>query len=140
MTLKSALRDVKETTLAAVTGMLGKLTYLASLRRGQGRYAHWGMELVHGPESSERALKSAHTEVVTGVLRAPLAVLVEDLEESSRANRTAPQAYAEQMRNQFEDLLPGERQDSPTASHLSSVLVALSSLEKHRGRATRSTS
>ena len=56
MTLKSALQDVKETTLAAVSGLLGKLVYLASLRRAQGRYEHWGMELVHGPESSERAL------------------------------------------------------------------------------------
>ena len=31
MTLKSALQDVKETTLAAVSGLLGKLAYLASL-------------------------------------------------------------------------------------------------------------
>src|ERR1700686_4961776 len=84
MTLKSALQDVKETTLAAVSGLLGKLAYLASLRRSQGRYEHWGMELIHGPESSERALKAAHAEVVAGVLRAPLASLIEDLEESSR--------------------------------------------------------
>ena len=38
------------------------------------------------------------------------------------------------------NLLPGERKDSPAASHLNSVLVALSMLEKSRGRATRSTS
>ena len=76
MTLKSALQDVKETTLAAVSGLLGKLTYLASLRRAEGRYKHWGMELVHGPESSERALKAAHAEIVAGVLRAPLRSLV----------------------------------------------------------------
>ena len=57
MTLKSALQDVKETTLAAVAGLLGKLAYLASLRGAQGRYEHWGLEAVHGPESSERALK-----------------------------------------------------------------------------------
>ena len=38
MTLKSALQDVKETTLAAISGMLAKLVYLASLRRAQGRY------------------------------------------------------------------------------------------------------
>ena len=37
MTLKSALQDVKETTLAAVSGLLGKLAYLASLRRAQDR-------------------------------------------------------------------------------------------------------
>ena len=140
MTLISALQDVKETTLAAVSGLLGKLVYLASLRRAQGRYEHWGMELVHGPESSERALRTAHTEIVARVLRTPLPALVEDLEESSRADGVAAQAYVEGMRDRFEDLLPGERQDSPAASHLSSVLLALSSLEKNRGRATRSIS
>jgi hypothetical protein len=140
MTLKSALQDVKETTLAAVSGLLGKLGYLASLRRAQGRYEHWGMELVHGPESPERALKTAHTEVVAGILRTPLASMVEDLQESSRGSGLAANAYVEAMRSRFEDLLPGERQDSPAATHLSSVLLALSSLQKHRGRATPSTS
>jgi hypothetical protein len=145
MTLKSALQDVKETTLAAVSGLLGKLVYLASLRRAEGRYQHWGMELVHGPESSERALKTAHTEVVAGVLRAPLASLVEDLAESSRSSGAPAHAYVERMRDRFEDLLPDERPDSPAASHLNSVLQALSSLEKsslekNRGRATRSIS
>lgn len=137
MTLKSALQDVKETTLAAVSGLLGKLAYLASLRRGQGRYEHWGMEVVHGPESAERALKTAHAEIVTGVLRTPLASLVEDLEESSRGSGAVAHAYVEEMRERFADLLPGEPKDSPAASHLNSVLVALSSLEKTRGRATR---
>ena len=140
MTLKSALQDLKETTLGAVSGMLGKLAYLASLRRAQGRYEHWGMEAVHGPEPAERAMKTAHAEVVTGVLRAPLAVLEEDLEESSKNSGVAPDAYIEGMREHFEDLLPGERKDSPAASHLSSVLLALSNLRKHRGRATRSIS
>jgi hypothetical protein len=140
MTLKSALQDVKETTLAAVTGLLGKLAYLASLRRGRGRYVHWGIETVHGPESSERALKTAHAEVVARVLRTPLALLVDDLEESSRGSGIAADAYIEQLRDKFDDLLPGDRQDSPSASHLSSVLGALLSLQKTRGRATRSTS
>ncbi len=140
MTLKSALQDVKETTLAAISGLLGKLAYLASLRRAQGRYEHWGMELVHGPESSERALKTAHTEIVAGVLRAPLASLVEDLAESSRSAGIEAHPYIEDMRSRVEDLLPGERQDSAAAKHLNSVLLALSSLEKHRGRATRSIS
>ena len=140
MTLKSTLLDVKETTLTAVSGLLGKLGYLASLRRAQGRYQHWGMETVHGPESSERALKTAHDEVVTAVLRTPLASLEQDLEESSRAAGLEPKAYLERLRGRFEDLLPGERRDSTAAAHLNSVLVALSSLEKDRERATRPTS
>ena len=140
MTLKSALQDVKETTLAAVSGLLGKLAYLASLRRAEGRYEHWGIKAVHGAESSERALKTAHGEVVASVLRMPLARLEDDLQESSRNSGVAARAYIEGMRETFDDLLPGDRRDSPEASHLNSVLVALSSLEKNRARATRSTS
>jgi len=140
MTLKSALRDLQDTTLAAVSGLLGKLGYLASLRRAEGHYEHWGMEFVHGPESSERALRTAHEEVVTQVLRTPLSSLEEDLEESSQGAGTAPRAYLEELQVRFEDLLPGEPQHSPAASHLNSVLVALSSLERNRGRATPPTS
>jgi hypothetical protein len=140
MCLKSALEDVKETTLPAVSGLLGKLGYLASLRHAQGRYEHWGMEAVHGTESSERALRTAHDEVVTEVLRTPLEVLEQDLRESSRGVGVDELAYVERLRGHFEDLLPSERKDSPAASHLNSVLAALSSLEKNRGRATRSTS
>jgi hypothetical protein len=140
MTLKSALQDVKETTLAAIAGLLGKLVYLASLRRAAGRYEHWGIEAVHGAESSERALKTAHVEIVTGVLRTPLANLVDDLDESSCGSGVAAETYVEQMRQRFEDLLPGGRRDSSVAHHLNSVLQALSSLKKNRGRAIPSTS
>jgi hypothetical protein len=140
MTLKSALQDLKETTLAAVSGMLGKLAYLASLRRSHSHYEHWGMENVHGSESSERAIKTAHAEVVAGVLRTPLASLEEDLQESCVKSGVSAHMYVENMRGQFDDLVPGDRKDTPVASHLNSVLVALSSLEKNRERATRSTS
>jgi hypothetical protein len=140
MTLKSALQDIKETTLAAVRGLLGKLAYFASLRRDHGRYEHWGMQAVHGTESTERALRTAHSEVVAWVLRTPLPVLVDDLAESSRASGVNADVYLAQMRGNFKDLLPGERKDAPTLHHLNSVLVALSSLEKNRARATPSTS
>jgi hypothetical protein len=140
MSLKSALQDLKETTLSAVTGLLGKLAYLASLRGGQGRYEHWGMENVHGSESSERALRQAHMEVVTRLLRTPLPSLVEDLKESSQGSGVAGLEYVEKMRGRFQDLLPEGRHNTPVSAHLNSILVALSSLEKNRGRATRSTS
>jgi hypothetical protein len=140
MTLKSALQDVKETTLAAIKGLLGKLAYLASLRKAHGRYEHWGMEAVHGVESSERALKAAHAEIVSSVLRTPLASLEEDLEESSRESGATAGKYIKQMQGRFDDLLPGERTDTPTARHLNSVLVALSRLVKTRVHATRSAS
>jgi len=140
MTLKSAFEDLRSTTLAAVSGLLGKLAYIASLRREQGRYEHWGMENVHGAESSDRALRAAHAEIVSGVLRAPIAVLAEDLRESSANSGLDTHQYVENMRDQFDDLLPSDRKGTPSASHLNSVLVALSSLQKSRGRSTRSTS
>ena len=140
MTLKSALQDIKETTLSAISGLLGKLLYLASLRQAQGHYQHWGMEAIHGQESSERALKAAHSEVVTGVLRMPLETLTEDLELSCRSLGLDAQSYLEQMRGCFDDLLPEGKQNTPTSTHLNSVLVALSCLERNRERATPSTS
>lgn len=140
MTLKSALQDVKETTLTAVAGLLGKLVYLASLRQKEGRYQHWGMEVVHGSETSERALRMAHAEVLRSVLRSPLSTLEEELKSAAADGRIDTVAYLNNMRERFEDLLPDKREDASTASHLSSVLVALSHLEKNRGRATRLTS
>jgi hypothetical protein len=134
MTLKSALQDLRETTLTAVRGALAKLSYLASLRRGQAGYRHWGLSQIHGDESSERALKTAHTEVLAEVLRTPLPSLVEDLRECSADNGTPSAVYAEELRRQFDDLLPEERKDSPAASHLSAVLLALSSLENHENQ------
>jgi hypothetical protein len=140
MTLKSALQDLRETTLAAVSGLLAKLAYLGSLRRREdGGYTHWGMSLVHGEESSDRALKAAHTEVLSTVLRTPIPDLVEDLRESSQDNQKSAGAYLEGMREQFSELLPSP-QDTASARHLNSVLVALSSLEKNQKRATPSAS
>ena len=139
MTLKSAIQDLRETTLAAVSGLLAKLAYLGSLRRREGGYGHWGMSLVHGEESSDRALKAVHSEVLSTVLRTPIADLVEDLRESSQGSEKTAGTYVEGMRGELNELLPSP-QDAVSASHLNSVLVALSSLEKNRKDATPSAS
>ena len=138
MTLKSALQDLRETTLAAVSGLLAKLAYLASLRR-EGGYSHWGMSRVHGEESSERALQTAQREVLSNVLRTPIPELLQDLRESSQNSSKTGEAYVQAMREQFSQLLPSA-EDTASAAHLNSVLVALSSLEEARKRATPSTS
>jgi len=138
MTLKSPLEDLRETTLAALSGCLAKLAYLGSLRR-KGGYLHWGMSRVHGEEASDHALKTAHAEILSVVLRTPISALEEDLRESSQASKEPAGAYLEGMRGQFEQLLASP-QDTVAASHLNSVLVALSSLEANRRRATPSAS
>lgn len=140
MTLISALEDVKRTTLSAVSGLLAKLAYLASLRRGSDRYEHWGVESVHGQEAAERAFKSAHTEIVAELLKTPIAVLEQDLEISRAPSAASAAAYVKDLRGHFDDLLPLGRRNTPSAVHLNSVLAALSSLTHHPGRATRSVS
>jgi len=139
MTLRSALDDLRETTLAAVSGLLAKLRYLSSIRRREGENKHWGLSLVHGDEASDRALKAAHSEALSAVLRTPISGLVEDLRESNRETGEAASASVDRMREDLDELLPSP-DDEASARHLNSVLVALSSLEKSRKRATRSTS
>jgi hypothetical protein len=139
MTLKSALQDLRETTLAAISGMLARLAYLASLRRHEGGYLHWGLSLIHGEASSERALKAAQGEVLSSVLRTPISDLVEDLRESSRNSYKTPEAYVEDMRERFTELLPSA-EDAASAAHLNSVLTALSILEQTQKSATPSAS
>jgi hypothetical protein len=139
MTLRSALQDLRETTLAAVSGLLAKLAYLASLRRREGGYKHWGLALLHGEAPSERALQAAHTEVLSTVLRTPIPELVDDLRESSLESNANRGAYVDDMRERLSELLPSP-EDKVSASHLNSVLVALSSLEKTQKRATPSAS
>ncbi len=140
MTLKSAFEDVKGTTLAAVSGLMAKLAYLASLRSANGHYEHWGLEAVYGTEAAEHALRAAHTQVVAAILKTPLALLGNDLEVSRAATAVSAAVYVNEMRDHFDDLLPSGRKSTPSAAHLNSVLAALSSLEQHRECAIRSAS
>jgi hypothetical protein len=137
MTLRSALEDLKQTTLSTLSGLLAKLTYLASLRRENQRYEHWGMKSVHGAEAAEVAFRTAHAETVAAVLKTPLALLEEDLEVSRRAHAMSTAAYVKDMRENFDNLLPLGRKATPSVAHLNSVLAALSSLTQHPARATQ---
>ncbi len=139
MTLKSALQDIRETTLSAVSGLLAKLAYLGSLRRGEGGYQHWGLASIHGEEPANRALKTAHQEALSAVLRSPISHLEEELQQASGGAPRASAAYLRNMQEQFAELLPSP-QDAAAARHLSSVLAALSALEKNRKPAIPSAS
>jgi len=69
MTLKSALQDLRETTLALLQLRLaGKIGISGFVAGREGGYRHWGMSLVHGPEPSDRALKAAHARCLAAFL------------------------------------------------------------------------
>ena len=92
---------MKETTLKAVSGWLGKLTYRASLRRA-GKIRTLGNGIVHGLESSERALRAgAYGNCERSTANAVSDSLVEDLQESSKESGVPTYEYVERMRERF---------------------------------------
>jgi hypothetical protein len=137
MTLKSAFEDLSRTTLRAVSGCLRRLEYLAGLRSREGDYRHWGFGKVYGETSANKAIASAHREVVSEVLSTPLASLLQDVENSTQTAGIEPESYLEKLANKSEGLLPKDPGPG-SARHLSSVLHALLGLERNRERnATR---
>jgi len=129
MTLKSALEDLQSRTLRAVSGLLGKLQYLASLRQSDGSYSHWGLVRIHGEAATHRALSEAHRGLVSKILRTPLRHLVRDLDDS-RQDVPASE-FLSKLQEQSGQLVPPQP-GAGTEPHLNSVLRALASLLKTR--------
>jgi hypothetical protein len=131
MPLHSALEDLRDTTLRKVTGLLGRLDYLARLRGADGKYSHWGLSRVHGDAAAQEALSEAHQATTAEILRTPLRRMVQDAETSGEAQDVPPHQYAKELEDRGAGLLPA----NPAAGsrrHLNSVLRVLSYLVKPR--------
>jgi len=131
MPLHSALEDLRDTTLRRVTGLLGRLNYLARLRGADGKYGHWGLSRVHGEAAAQEALSEAHRATTAEVLRTPLRRMVRDAETSSEAQNVPPEEYLKELQTRAEDLVPSHA-GAGSAKHLNSVLRVLSHLVKPR--------
>ena len=131
MTLTSAVQDLQETTLRAVSGLLRKLEYIASLRDPQGSYSHWGLNRVYGNPAAAKALSNTHRSVLSHILAMPIRKLMEDINRSSEAAGISAETYVDRLSDSSERLLPTEP-GAGSARHLNSVLHALSSLQKVR--------
>ncbi len=128
MPLFSALEDVQTTTLKAIAGSLRRLEYLASLRRQDGSYAHWGLARIYGEFRARRALADAHRAELSNILATPIRKLQSDVQESSEQAGVDPKIYLDRLANGTGLLPPNPGAGS--SRHLSSVLHALSSLLK----------
>ncbi len=82
MRLKSALDDFAANTLGAVPGLLGRLSYVGKLHDGKGTYSHWGLAKVYGDDTAQTAISASHRELLSQVLKKPLALLLKDARES----------------------------------------------------------
>jgi len=130
MSLLSALEDLQTTTLKALAGSLRRLEYLASLRREDGSYTHWGLTRIYGELRARRALADAHRAQLSTILATPIRNLEKDVRESSDEAGVSPRAYLERL-SSSPSLLP-PNPGAGSSRHLSSVLHALSSLQKTR--------
>ena len=136
MSFRSALEDFEGTTLGAISGLVAKLHYLGSLHDGEGHYTHWGMERVHGPEASARAIRASHVAVLTQVLRVPMRVLLEDVTLSASRLGIPVCEFVRSLKKSSRQVLP-ERCMAASQKHLMAVLNALSALLERQERATR---
>lgn len=72
MALISADEDFVVRSLACFASIMEKLFYIASLKRYDGSYDHWGLEYTFGPEASNAAIARAHKDVFLQLLETPL--------------------------------------------------------------------
>ena len=79
-----ATDDFKKRTLSALPTLLEKVAYICSLQTAAG-YHHWGMERVFGDQSAQQAIKSAHLETATELVRTPIREIYSELKESMDA-------------------------------------------------------
>ena len=133
MTLKSALDDVLDVTLTAVSGIVGKLEYLSGLRETSHSYSHWGLSRVYGDGAAQQALAEAHSAFFLATLRTSLRTLRDDAELSSREGQKPADEYVEDLRSRLPSLLPSDL-GGGSARHFSSVLHALSSLASNQAK------
>jgi hypothetical protein len=129
MTLKSVKEDLKARTLQAISGLLGQLGYLASLRQEDGGYSHWGLSRVHGEPAAQEALAEAHQNVLTKILRAPLCRLLNDVQDSCADRKQGQIEFLGDLRQRESQILP-PKAGVGSRRHLNSVLRALLALAK----------
>jgi hypothetical protein len=136
MTFLSASEDFLGRTLAALPGAWGKLQYVSGLRTEDGHYDHWGLTRLHGEAAVQRALGEVHRDTFLGILRTPLARLLEDAHLSAAKQELEAAPYLQELRARSKVLLPPDL-GGGMEPHFSSVLTALLKLAQARSSATR---
>ena len=80
--VSQASADVWKRTLEHLPSCFGKLVYLASLRNANtGRYEHFGLAQLYGPEEADQALRDSHERVFAEWLNYRLEQQKTDLEK-----------------------------------------------------------
>ena len=77
---RRVIQDFTQTTLAGISGLFARLTYMASLRDlSSGRYDHAGLAALYPEEAVQQALQLCHEQILQRILESPLSSQEEDL-------------------------------------------------------------
>jgi hypothetical protein len=127
MSVFSAAEDFSLNTLGPISGLWGKLRYVASLRQGDGRYEHWGLARKYGEGVAQQAIVEAHRELALGVLRAPLRALLRETAQAAEQCAVTLQEYVALLSGDGDALFPADFRGG-SAKHFMTVLESLSYL------------
>jgi hypothetical protein len=72
MKFSSPREDFVVNTLAAIPSCIEKLNFMLNIREENGEFVHWGLERMHGSQSTRAALREAYRSVVRDVLSTPV--------------------------------------------------------------------
>jgi hypothetical protein len=131
MTFQAPFDDFVLNSLAGISGLFGKLDYVAGLRQGDGAYSHWGLARVHGEMAAHQAASDAHRLLFSRVLTMPLGFLLNDAAQSQSGRGL--QDYLEYLSQRRPVLAPQGAGVGPVL-HFNSVLRAISALARARSR------
>jgi hypothetical protein len=131
MRLKSALEDFEVSTLGAVPGLLGRLSYVGRLHTGKGTYDHWGLARVYGSDAAQGAIRASHRVLLSEVLKKPLAALLKDVPASCSNEHLTEKEFLASLTN----CPPPAPVSAAAQAHLRSVLSALSALAETQNNA-----
>jgi hypothetical protein len=130
MPLFSALEDFTRRTLSGIPGLLSRLAYITSLRDEKGSYRHWGLTRTHGTAAATEAMCHAHLEVLTEVLRTPLAQLMREVEDPQQVEPGVQQVLLKKSAP-LRSIVP-HAAHAATLSHAKATILALRALEDAR--------
>ena len=135
----SPFEDFRRRSLNGVRGQWRRLLYLASLRRPEGGYDHWGLARTYGREKADTVLGGAHSEAYIQLLRTPFSELMQDIETPTTDSGTAIDDLLEAVSNGKGKMVPAELIGG-APRHFSSVVLAACALRSAQRASTRPTS
>ena len=137
LALTKAVDDLRERTLASISGQVARLVYLASTRDYvTGRYLHEGLAGRFNGNIAEAAIEFCHREEFEKLVTTPLNVLIRDLASFFQSTHAALDngLHTWKTLHPYRVLIPQDCESVAKELLFSNIRIALAVLEARRLR------